>query len=55
MFIPWNQLLRMVIVEDDYNNFEACTLGNVTTEYNRILWITPIFSHTPPQTGIIIS
>jgi hypothetical protein len=37
----------MVIAEDDYNNFEACTLGTtVTTEYKKILWITPtIFSH----------
>jgi hypothetical protein len=45
MLVPYNQLLDMVIGEDDYNNFEACTLGTVTTEYNRILWITPIFSH----------
>jgi hypothetical protein len=26
----------MVIAEDDINNFEACSLGTVTTEYNII-------------------
>jgi hypothetical protein len=45
MLVSCNQLLRVVIVEDDYTNVEACTLGTVVTKYKRILWITPILSH----------
>jgi hypothetical protein len=36
MLFHCNQLVRVLIVEDDYNNFEASTLGIVYTEYNII-------------------
>jgi hypothetical protein len=32
----------MVIVEEEYNHFEASTPGIVPSEYNRILQNTPI-------------
>jgi hypothetical protein len=36
----------MIIAEDDWNNFEASTLGIVyMEEYNRILRNTPILSN----------
>jgi hypothetical protein len=35
----------MVIVEEGHNHFEASTLGTVSSEYNRILQNTPIFSN----------
>jgi hypothetical protein len=45
MIVPCNQVVRMVIVENGYNNFEDSTFGNVSMEYNIILQITPIFSN----------
>jgi hypothetical protein len=34
----------MVIVEDTSNIYEASTLPTLSSEYNRILQINPIFS-----------
>jgi hypothetical protein len=45
MFAPYNQLVCMVIAEDRCNNFEASTLGTVSSEHNRILQNTPIFTN----------
>jgi hypothetical protein len=45
MLVHCNPLVCGVIVEEEYNNFEAFTLGIVYTEYNRILQITTIFSN----------
>jgi hypothetical protein len=47
MLVPCcNPLHQMVITEDDYTNFEACTLGTVTTEYNIIHYGLHQYSHT---------
>jgi hypothetical protein len=35
----------MVILEDGYNNFEASTLGTISSEFNIILQNTPIISN----------
>jgi hypothetical protein len=35
----------MVMAEDGSNNLEDSTLGNVSSEYKRILQNTPIFSN----------
>jgi hypothetical protein len=40
-----NQLVRVVVAEDYYNNFEASTLGIFYIEYNIMLQIIPIFSN----------
>jgi hypothetical protein len=52
MLVHCNQLFHAVVIaEDEYNDFEASTLGIVYTEYNRILQITPIFSNLHKMWG----
>jgi hypothetical protein len=32
MLVPCNKLVRLVMAEEDYNNFEASTLGTVSSK-----------------------
>jgi hypothetical protein len=41
----------MVIVHDATNSYEAFTLQNISSEYNRILQITPILSNLHKMGG----
>jgi hypothetical protein len=41
----------MVVVDDDANHDEAFTLRTLSSEYNRILHITPIFSNLHKMGG----
>jgi hypothetical protein len=41
----------MVIIDEATNNDETFTLQNLSSEYNRILHITPIFSNLHKMGG----
>jgi hypothetical protein len=41
----------MVIVEVNINNYEASTLRTLSSEYDRLLYISPIFSNLHRMCG----
>jgi hypothetical protein len=51
MVVSWNKLVCMVIVNDATDNYEDSTLQNLSSEYNRIIQITPIFSNLHKMEG----
>jgi hypothetical protein len=45
MLVHCNLLVCKETVEDGSQNYEAFTLRSLSSEYNRLIYITPIFSN----------
>jgi hypothetical protein len=45
MLLPCNRCVCMITVKCGSNSYEASTLRTISSEYNRILQITPLFSN----------